>query len=579
MSPSIERPRRSAHVSHRILVGLACCGCRASGGPSTTAAGSAADLVLRGGAVYTVDAARSWASAIAVRDGRIVYVGTDSLPSGMIGPKTELVELAGQMVLPGFQDAHVHPLDSGVDLGECKLDDLTTAVEIVDTIRAYAAAHPDLKWVRGAGWQLPVFPGGNPSKTLLDQAVPDRPAFFYAADGHSAWVNSRALALAKITRATPDPPNGRIERDRRTHEPSGTLREDAAELVADLLPERTDDELSAGLERAEKEANRFGITTVFEADAREPELKTYAAADRAGKLTFRVIAASHVGEAAGDSLITRLEDWRKRYTATHVHPIAAKIFADGVIEARTAALLAPYLDRPGDSGSPNYDSTTLTRLAVDLDRAGFQIHVHAIGDRAIRMTLDALEQARRMNGVRDSRPGIAHLELIDPADIPRFRRLGVIANFQPLWANGDEYLTKLTEPALGPARSRWLYPIASVARTGAVVAAGSDWSVSSLNPLDGIEMGITHREPDSPKQKPWHPDERVDLATMIAMYTINAAYANHQERETGSIEVGKAADLVILDRNLFAIPPEQIHYAQVVRTILEGRTVYRRGGH
>jgi predicted amidohydrolase YtcJ len=534
--------------------------------------------VVHGGAVYTVDAARSWASALAVRDGRIVYVGSDSLPSGLIGPKTELVELAGEMVLPGFQDAHVHPLDSGVDLGECKLDDLTTAAEIADTIRAYAVAHPDLKWVRGAGWQLPVFPGGNPSKTLLDQAVPDRPAFFYAADGHSAWVNSRALALAKITRDTPDPPNGRIERDRRTHEPSGTLREDAAELVADLLPERTDAELTAGLERAEKEANRFGLTTVFEADAREPELKTYATADRAGKLRFRVVAASHVGEAPGDSLITRLREWRTRYTTAHVHPIAAKIFADGVIEARTAALLAPYLDRPGDSGSPNYDSTTLNRLAVDLDRAGFQIHVHAIGDRAIRMTLDALEQARRMNGVRDSRHGIAHLELIDPADIPRFRRLGVIANFQPLWANGDEYLTKLTEPALGPARSRWLYPIASVARTGAVVAAGSDWSVSSLNPLDGIEMGITHREPDSPQQKPWHPDERVDLATMIAMYTINAAYANHQERETGSIEVGKAADLVILDRNLFAIPPEQIHYAQVLRTILEGRTVYQRGG-
>jgi hypothetical protein len=487
-----------------------------------------------------------------------------------------MVELAGQMVLPGFQDAHVHPVDSGVDLGECKLDDLTTPSEIADTIRAYAARHPALPWVRGAGWQLPVFPGANPSKSLLDQVVPDRPAFFYAADGHSAWVNSKALELAKITRDTPDPPNGRIERDPHTREPSGTLREEAAELLEELLPERTDAELTAGLERAEREANRFGITTVFEADAREPELRTYAAADRDGRLTFRVVAASHAGEAGGDSVIARLQDWRRRYSTPKVHPIAAKIFADGAIEARTAALLAPYLDRRGDSGSANYDATTLTRQIVDLDHAGFQIHVHAIGDRAIRMTLDALEQARRTNGIHDARPAIAHLELIDPSDIPRFRRLGVIANFQPLWANGDEYLTKLTEPALGPARSRWLYPIASVVRTGAIVAAGSDWSVSSLNPLDAIEMGITHHGPDSPGQKPWHPEERVDLATMIAMYTINAAYANRLERETGSIEVGKLADLVILDRNLFAIPPEQIHDAQVVRTLLEGKTVYGR---
>jgi len=564
------------HSHHRdlFLLTIALAGCKADARSSATATVPPADLLLRGGAVYTVDAARSWASAIAVRDGRIVYVGTDSTPAGIVGPKTEVMELAGQMVLPGFQDAHVHPLDSGVDLGECTLDELSTASEIVDTIRAYAAAHPELPWIRGAGWQLPVFPRGNPSKTLLDQAVSDRPAFFYAADYHSTWVNSKALELAKITRDTPDPPNGRIERDPRSREPTGTLREEAAELVAELLPERTDAELAAGLERAEKEANRFGITTVFEADAREPELKTYAAADRAGKLTFRVVAASHVGEAAGDSVIARLQEWRRRYSTPRVRAIAAKIFADGVIEARTAALLAPYLDRPGDSGSANYDTLTLNRLVVDLDRAGFQLHVHAIGDRAIRMTLDALERARRINGNHDARPGIAHLELIDPADIPRFRRLGVIANFQPLWANGDEYLTKLTEPALGPARSRWLYPIASVARTGAVLAAGSDWSVSSLNPLEGIEMGITHRQWELPGQKSWHPDERVDLATMIAMYTINAAYANRQERETGSIEVGKLADLVVLDRNLFAVPPEQIHQAQVMRTLLEGKTVY-----
>jgi predicted amidohydrolase YtcJ len=249
-----------------------------------------------------------------------------------------------------------------------------------------------------------------------------------------------------------------------------------------------------------------------------------------------------------------------------------------VIEARTAAMLAPYLDRAGDAGRPIRDQAALNAVTRALDRAGFQIHVHAIGDRAIRMTLDALEQVATADGPRDRRPGIAHLELIDPADIPRFRRLGVVANFQARWANGDEYLTKMTEPALGPARNRWLYPMASVARTGAVLAGGSDWSVSSLNPLEAIEVGITHREPGDTVTPPWNAAERVDLPTMLAMYTINAAWAMHQEGETGSIEVGKLADLIVLDRDLFALPAGRIHEAKVVRTLKEGRTVYQRGG-
>jgi predicted amidohydrolase YtcJ len=524
--------------------------------------------------VYTVDAARSWASAVGVRGGRIVYVGSDSLPPGLIGPTTEVVELRGKMVLPGFQDGHVHPIDSGVELGDCTLYDLTSASAIADSIRACARAHPEAAWVRGGGWQLPVFRDANPSKALLDQAVSDRPALLYAADGHSAWADSKALALAKITKDTPDPPHGRIERDPRTGEPSGTLREDAANLVAKVMPERTAAELAAGLERAERLANRFGITTVFSASTDEAGLRTYAEADHNGTLTLRVVAAIHLQDPLPDSLLSKLRDLRSRYATPRVRPTAVKLFADGVIESRTAALLQPYLDRKGDSGQPIYDPVRLQQLALTLDRDGFQIHVHAIGDRAIRMTLDAFAYARARNGAHDARHTITHLELIDPADIPRFRDLGVIANFQALWANGDEYLTKLTEPALGPKRSRWLYPIASVQRTGAVVTGGSDWSVSSLNPLDAIEMGVTHQQPDHPAQRPWHPAERVDLATMIAMYTINAAYQHHLEHETGSIEVGKLADLIVLDRNLFQVPVAEIHTVRVLRTLLAGRTVW-----
>jgi predicted amidohydrolase YtcJ len=551
--------------------------CGRAPAPASKRAIEPADLVLRDGAVYTVDAARSWATAVGIRKGRIVYVGTGRLPEGLIGTKTEVVDLDGRMVLPGFQDAHVHPVSSGVELGECVLDDVTSAQAAADSVRSYAAAHPDLAWIRGAGWQLPLFPNGSPTKALLDRAVADRPALLYASDGHSAWANSKALEAAGVTRDTRDPPNGRIERDPRTGEPSGTLRESAIDLVATKLPERSDAELSAGLARAQAQANAFGITTLFAADEGAAELGTYSRADSAGRLTVRIVAALDVGSDTGETLLRRLREWRVRYSSPHVRPIAAKLFADGVIESRTAALLAPYFDRDGDAGTPNYDQATLDQLATALDRDGFQIHVHAIGDRAIRMTLDALDTARMRNGARDSRHSIAHLELIDPADIPRFRALGVVANFEPLWANGDDWLTRLTEPALGPGRSRWLYPIASVVKTGAIVTGGSDWSVSSLNPLDAIEMGVTRRDPARPKMAAWHPEERVDLGTMIAMYTINAAYANRQARETGSIEAGKLADLIVLDRNLFDVPVDHLHEVQVLRTLLEGRTVFRRG--
>jgi predicted amidohydrolase YtcJ len=559
----------SSFVSIALIANYACA--PANDGSAST--DPPADLVFHHAVVYTVDAARSWASAVAIRNGRIAYVGSDSLPAGLIGPNTEVVDLAGKMVLPGFQDGHVHPIGSGVELAECTLDELQNAADVADSIRSCARAQPTTPWVRGTGWQLPVFTDGNPSKALLDRVVPDRPAFFYAADGHSAWANSQALALAGISRDTPDPAHGRIERDRRTGEPSGTLREDAIGLVAKVVPPRTDAELTAGLQRAQKLANRFGITSILSATTDEVGLRAFTEADRRGALTLRVIAALSLGDPLPDSLLPVLRDLRKRFATGKVKPTVVKLFADGVIEARTAALLAPYRDRHGYRGTPVYEPARLKDLATELDREDFQIHVHAIGDWAIRMTLDALAYARARNGAHDARHTITHLELIDSSDVPRFRALGVVANFQALWANGDEYLTRMTESTLGPARSRWLYPIASVVRSGAVVSGGSDWSVTSLNPLEAIEVGITHCNPGDPGPA-WNPAERVDLPTMIAMYTINSAYANHQERETGSIEKGKLADLIVLDRNLFAIPVTDIHRAKVLRTLLEGKTVF-----
>jgi predicted amidohydrolase YtcJ len=559
---------RQAHV----LWLLALVGCHVERHPPAVAA----DLVLRHAVVWTASRERPWAEAIAIHDGRLLYVGEDVGVDRYIGRATQVLDLPGRMVVPGFQDTHAHPLSGGLELGECNLYSARSPAEIEGVIRAYAAAHPDLPWIRGNGWQLPVFPRANPGKQLLDRVVPDRPAFFWASDGHSAWVNSKALAMAGIDRRTADPPGGRIERGR-TGDPSGTLRESAMALVASHLPDYTGPDRIGAVRRALREANRYGITSITDADAGPAYLAAYAALDRRGELTARVTAALHVEpQVPVEEMAARLRALRERYRGgSRLSVGTVKLFADGVIESRTAALLAPYLDRGADEGVLLYSPEALMERITAFDRDGFQIHVHAIGDRAIRVTLDALAHARQVNGERDARPVIAHLELMNPADIPRFRALGVVASFQPYWASADDYITRLTEPALGPARSRWLYPIGSMIRSGAVVAGGSDWTVSSLNPLDAIQVGITRENIDSAGRHPWIPEERADLPRMLAAYTINAAYATHSERDTGSLEAGKLADLAVLDRNLFEIPETEIHRARVVLTLLEGQPVWR----
>ncbi len=573
-SPTVERAPR------RIGVGVAAWLCAAvavaAGAAPAGSAGPPAELVFTGGAIYTIDAARSWAEAIAIRGGRIVYVGAEDGASAWIGPSTRVVRLGGRFVMPGFQDSHLHPISGGMRMLGCELGEAATAAEAVEMVRAYAAAHPDRAWIVGRGWELPLFPAANPRKEALDAVVPDRPVYLSAADSHSAWVNSRALALAGITAATADPPSGRIERDAATGEPSGTLREAAKQLVSRLLPETTAAERRAGLVRAVELAHRVGLVGLFDASVDAVELPVYRDLDREGGLQVHTGIAMYVdpekpfAPQLAELVALRREDW-----GAHVRLTAAKLFADGVLESGTAALLAPYLGRGGSRGELEWDEAKLREAAIALDRERFQLHVHAIGDRAIRVTLDAIEAARAANGPRDRRPVLAHIELFDPADVPRFRSLGAVASFQPLWAWADPYIRDLTEPQLGPARSRWLYPIASVAATGAVIAGGSDWSVSSMAPLEGIEVAVTRRGPTEGPGPAWIPEERVTLATMLAAYTIGSAYAAFNERETGSLEVGKSADLIVLDRNLFAIPSHEISETKVLLTLFEGGEVYR----
>jgi predicted amidohydrolase YtcJ len=392
-------------------------------------------------------------------------------------------------------------------------------------------------------------------------------------------VNTAALTLAGVTRDTPDPPAGRIERDPKTGEPTGTLRESAAGLVEEHLPPVRRAEAVDGLRRALRELASHGITSFTDASVSEGVLGIYQTLSDAGELTARVSVALETDPEAGPAQVEKLEALRAATHGPRLTAGSAKIFADGVIESRTAAMLEPYLSPSGEAtaerGLPRYTPEALNALVEALDRAHFQVHVHAIGDRAVRMTLDAFEQARAKNGARDSRHQIAHLELIDPADIPRFAKLGVVANFQALWAFADPYIKDLTIPILGTARSRWLYPIGSVTRSGATVVYGSDWAVTTDDPLPAIQVGVTRSDPGSTTESAFIPEERVDLTAMLDGYTRLGAWIDFREKETGTIEVGRAADLVVLDHDLFAIPPTRIGHTRVLWTLLDGQEIYR----
>lgn len=562
--------RRAAHALIRLVWACVLCACEPGA--------ERADLVLRGGAVYTAVPGASWSEAVAVRDGRIAFVGNDTDVTRWVGSRTEVIDLGGRALLPGFHDSHIHPVKGGIELGALDLTGAASRSDLLERIARYVREHPDAAWIEGRGWGLPLFPGAHPHRSLLDSIVPDRPAYLKAQDGHSAWVNSRALSAAGITRATPDPAGGTIERDT-DGEPSGTLRETAMGLVEHVVPEPTPAEYVAALRHALRMAARFGVTGIQAVGVDEPRLAAYAQVERRGELTAYVTAAllvdTEVGTANPAAEVERLVALRRRYRGRLVSPVAAKLFVDGVIEAHTAALLEPYLDRPGERGDPIMPPERLNRLAVALASRGFQLHFHAIGDRAVRMALDATERAREASGASDQRHMVAHLQLIDPGDVGRFAGLGVVAVFQPLWAYRDRYITELTEPRLGPERSSRLYPIGSVVETGAVVAGGSDWPVSSMNPLRAMQVGVIRRRPESGSGPAWLPNETVYLPTMIAAYTRNGAYASHMDDETGTIEVGKSADMVVLDRNPFEVAPEALHEVRVLLTVFAGRVVYR----
>jgi predicted amidohydrolase YtcJ len=535
-----------------------------------------ADLLIVGAPVYTADPARPWADAVAVRAGRVAAAGPERDLAELRGRSTRMLRLDGGLVLPGFQDAHVHTAAGGLELAQCDLHEVEPEAYAA-TVARYAADHPGDPWVLGGGWVMDAFGTGGPHRSALDAVVADRPVLLESTDGHSAWVNGRALELAGITRATPDPPRGRIERDA-AGEPTGTLHEAAKALVGDLAPEPGQAEWEAAIERGQAHLHRLGVTAWQDAAVEPDMLAAYRAVAERGRLTGRAVAALRWEVEAGGAQLADLVERRRTGTVGRLRASAVKIVSDGVFENRTAAMLEPYLDadgRPtGNLGIGMLGADELARVVTALDAEGFDVHVHAIGDRAVRDTLDAFQAAAAANGRRDTRHQIAHLQFVHPDDRPRFRRLGVVANAQPFWSCRDGYMRVLTLPFLEPERAGWQYPWASLRRAGAVLAFGSDWTVSTANPLEEIEVAVRRVAPGDPDGEPFLPDERVDLPAALDAFTSGSAYALRLEAETGSVTPGKLADLAVLDRDPFDPAAGPIAGARVLATLVEGEPVH-----
>jgi predicted amidohydrolase YtcJ len=537
-----------------------------------------ADLVILGGRIATMDPARSWVTALAVRDGRISAVGSDPAIRLLVGSRTRVIDAHGRTVTPGFGDAHVHPVHAGFDRLRCELRGRRGIDAYLEVIAAYAASHPDVAWIDGGGWSMDDFPGGVPTRESLDRVVPDRPALLRSRDGHSAWVNSRALAMAGVTAATADPEDGRIDRDDRG-EPIGGLQEGAIALVDRLIPDPTPDDIAEALRIGQAELHSLGVTNWQDAIVSEREELAYTQIVGRGELTGRVVGALWWERSRGAEQIEELVERRTRTAGERYWPTSVKLMQDGVLENFTGAVIEPYLGTDGqptqNRGLSQIDPEELKSFVTQLDSLGFQAHFHAIGERAVREALDAVEAARVANGPSDTRPHIAHIQVIHPDDIGRFRTLDVAANAQPYWACHEGQMDNLTIPFLGPERSTWQYPFRSLLDAGAVLAMGSDWSVSTANPLLEMEVAVTriadlHRD----ELPSFLPEERISLMDALAGFTSGTAWVNHLEQEVGSLEVGKAADIVVLDRDLFDRSAGAIGEARVVGTFIDGKPLY-----
>jgi predicted amidohydrolase YtcJ len=534
-----------------------------------------ADLLFTGGPLF--DGAPG-ADTLAVRDGRILAIGRADELRDLAGPRTEVVELGGRLLLPGFQDAHVHAVMGGVELGQCDLTGTTDLGEYLRRIRAYVQVNPGAEWIVGGGWSMESFAGGVPDGGLLEEF--DRPVYLLNRDHHAAWVNRRALDLAGITRDTPDPSDGRIDRDAGGH-PVGGLQEGAMALVSGLVPVTTAADRLAGLLRAQRLLHSLGITAwqdamVCATNGYPDVSDAYLSAARDHTLSATVVGALWWDRDRGAEQIPGLVAKRDRFSVGRLRSGTIKLMLDGIAENFTAAMTEPYRDACGGAtanrGLSFIDPAELPGYVTALDALGFQPHFHALGDRAVRDALDAVQAARAANGRSDTRPHLAHLQVVHPRDVPRFAELGATANLQALWAAHEPQMDELTLPFLDPEVAGWQYPFGDLHRAGARLAAGSDWPVSSPDPLQAIHVAVNRLLPGAGAPA-FLPDQNLDLRTALRAYTAGSAYVNHLD-DTGSLHPGYRADLVVLDRDPFAAPAAEIGDCTVASTYVDGRRVH-----
>jgi len=550
-----------------IVISLAHCAAACTADPPIH---DVADLVFRGGAVYTLDESRPWARAVAIAHGRIVYVGDDADVVAWIGDGTEVIELGEAMLMPGFHDSHMHPMAAGTTYLRCPLDGLAWPDEVLAKLSQCGARLEDGEWLRATGLDEDILAGQGPGTALLDGLSAGQPALVTTGSDPEAWLNSAALQAAGIDAATPDPAGGEIVRDPQSGEPSGVLRGAAVGPVWMLASAYPKAALREGLKRASKMANSLGITSANEASTFARHWAAYRAAEAAGEMTLRVNASLRWDPLAGREQLQAMEEMRAQADGPRFRADSVKFFLDGDGNGHSASVLEPY-SGTGGFGTSNYGDN-LAGLAAKVDAAGFHIHMHAYGDRAVRDGLDAIAHAMEINAPRERRHQIAHLALVHPEDLPRFAALGVSADIQPLWAWWNDEVRHECD-AVGPQRCARLLAFRDLFDSGARVVAGSDWISDAMSPLYGIQVAVTRRPPDG-SGPPWNPDQRVTLEEMLKAYTLDGAWLAGQEALTGSIEVGKAADLIVLERNLFTIDPTQLKDVPVLLTLLEGKVVY-----
>lgn len=518
---------------------------------------------------------------VLVTAGRVAAVATGGqrveVPRG-----AREVDLAGGLLAPGFVDAHVHAVQGGLERIRCDLSELSTREEYLARVHRYAADHPEREWILGGGWAMAAFPGGTPVAADLDRVVGGRPVLLPNRDHHGAWASSRALELAGITRDTPDPPHGRIERDA-DGRPTGTLHEGAMELVTRLLPPVTDAELDAALAEGQSYLHSLGVTGWQDAivgayAGMDDPGPTYRRAAERGALTGHVVGALWWDRTRGVEQVGDLVERRAAYTHGRFRATSVKIMQDGVAENATAALGAPYLDRCGhataNAGHSFLTPQALAAAVAALAAERFQVHVHAIGDRGVREVLDAFEAAGP--DIHDLRHHVAHLQVVHPADLPRFAAAGVAANIQALWACLDDQMVDLTLPFLGPERATWQYPFGGLHRAGARLVAGSDWPVSTPDPLAALHVAVNRwalGEPGPAGSEPFLPEQALDLTTAMAAATSGSAWVCHRN-DAGTVRPGSLADLVVLDRDPFTGPPAEVGTARVVSTWVDGEPVH-----